>query len=153
MSLTLKPLNLKVSYNYRRVFFQKLGRGPQQQISKSNWIYVLDSGGQPQFADVSRAFVRGNTVKVIVHKLTDRLSTVSSKRVFQYSIKGEALTQPRGIKKSSKVSLPVVRKPPCLETEIVDDSQNTYVEPMLASPRVKTTAEHSRENEHEQYNV
>ena len=58
-----------------------------------------------------------------------------------------------GIEKSTKVSLPVVRKPPCLETEIVDDNQNTYVEPMLASPRVKTTTKHSRKNEHEQYNV
>ena len=78
--------------------FQKLGRGPQQQIFKSNWIYVLDSGGQPQFADVSRALVRGNTVNMVVHKLTDRLSTVSSKRVFQYSIKGEALTQPQELR-------------------------------------------------------
>ena len=46
-----------------------------RQLSQSTWIYVLDSGGQPQFTDVSRAFVRGNTVIVIVHKLTDRLSS------------------------------------------------------------------------------
>ena len=62
-----------------------------QQLFESSWIYVLDSGGQPQFADVSRAFVRGNTVIVIVHKLTDRLS---SKPIFQYSIDGKPLTQP-----------------------------------------------------------
>ena len=42
-----------------------------RQLSKSTWIYVLDSGGQPQFANVSRAFVHGNTVIVIVHKSTD----------------------------------------------------------------------------------
>ena len=73
----------------------KMGRGSRQQLSKSTWIYVLDSGGQPQFADVSRAFVRGNTVNVIVHKLTDRLS---AKPVFQYSIEGEALTQPKELR-------------------------------------------------------
>ena len=65
------------------------------QLSESTWIYVLDSGGQPQFADVSRAFVRGNTVIVIVHKLTDRLS---SKPIFQYSIDGKPLTQPKELR-------------------------------------------------------
>ena len=66
-----------------------------QQLSKSTWIYILDSGGQPQFADVSRAFVRGNTIVVIVHKLTDRLS---NKPIFQYSINGEPLTQPKELR-------------------------------------------------------
>ena len=66
-----------------------------RQLSKYTWIYVLDSGGQPQFADVSRAFVRGNTVIVIVHKLTDRLS---SKPIFQYSIDGNPLTQPKELR-------------------------------------------------------
>ena len=59
---------------------------------------MFDSRGQPQFADVSRAFVRGNTVNVIVHKLTDRLA---SKPVFQYSIEGEALTQPMELRMSN----------------------------------------------------
>ena len=66
-----------------------------QKLSESTWVYVLDSGGQPQFADVSRAFVRGNTINVIVHKLTDRLSC---KPIFQYSIDGEALTQPKELR-------------------------------------------------------
>ena len=65
------------------------------QLSESAWIYVLDSGGQPQFADVSRAFVRGNAVIVIVHKLTDKLS---SKPIFQYSIDGEPQTQPKELR-------------------------------------------------------
>ena len=66
-----------------------------RQLSQSTWIYVLDSGGQPQFADVSRAFVRGNTVIVLVHKLTDQLS---SKPIFQYSINGKPLTQPNELR-------------------------------------------------------
>ena len=66
-----------------------------RQLSASTWIYVLDSGGQPQFADISRAFVRRNTVIAIVHKLTDRLS---SKPIFQYSIDGKPLTQPKELR-------------------------------------------------------
>ena len=75
--------------------FSAMRGSRSRQLSESTWIYVLDSGGQPQFADVSRAFVRGNTVIVIVHKLTDRLS---SKPIFQYSIDGKPLTQPKEIR-------------------------------------------------------
>ena len=75
--------------------FSAMRGSKSQQLSESTWIYVLDSGGQPQFADVSRAFVRGNTVVVIVHKLTDRLS---SKPIFQYSIDGKPLTQPKELR-------------------------------------------------------
>ena len=75
--------------------FSAMRGSRSRQLSESTWIYVLDSGGQPQFADVSRAFVRGNTVVVIVHKLTDRLS---SKPIFQYSIDGKPLTQPKELR-------------------------------------------------------
>ena len=59
-----------------------------RQLSQSTWIYLLDSGCQPQFADVSRAFVRGNAVNVIIHQLTDRLS---SRLILLYSIDGKPL--------------------------------------------------------------
>ena len=36
-------------------------------------------------------------------------------------------------------------------TEIVDNIRNTNIEPMLASPQVKITEDHSRENEGERY--
>ena len=75
--------------------FSAMRNTRSRQLSESTWIYVLDSGGQPQFADVSRAFVRGNTVVVIVHKLTDKLS---SKPIFQYSIDGKPLTQSRELR-------------------------------------------------------
>ena len=75
--------------------FSAMRGSRSRRLSESTWIYVLDSGGQPQFADVSRAFVRGNTVVVIVHKLTDRLS---SKPIFQYSIDGKPLTQPKELR-------------------------------------------------------
>ena len=103
-----QPLNVTVSdanskegasiIQLSQSILTKMGKASHQQLSKSTWIYVLDSGGQPQFADVSRAFVRGNTINVIVHKLTDRLA---SKPVFQYSIEGEALTQPKELRMSN----------------------------------------------------
>ena len=43
------------------------------ELYQSTWIYLLDSGGQPHFADVSRAFIRSNTVYYIAIKLTDKL--------------------------------------------------------------------------------
>ena len=66
-----------------------------QQLSNSTWVYALDSGGQPHFADISRPFGCGNTVILIVHKLTDQLS---SKPIFQYSIDGKPLTQPNELR-------------------------------------------------------
>lgn len=74
---------------------KEMQRNASQQLSHSTWIYLLDSDGQQQFADVSRAFVRGNTINIIIHKLTDRLS---SRPVFQYSVNGKPLTQPKELK-------------------------------------------------------
>ena len=58
---------------------------------KATWINVLDSGGQPQFADVSRAFIRGNTINIICTKLTESLL---EKPKFCYSLNGKLLNQP-----------------------------------------------------------
>ena len=49
-------------------------RKKSEQLHKATWIHLLDSGGQPQFADISRAFLRGNVVNIIVTKLTEGLS-------------------------------------------------------------------------------
>ena len=60
-------------------------------LYQSTWINVLDSGGQPQFADISRVFIHGNVINIIVLKLTQRLD---DKPTFAYSINGKVLTQP-----------------------------------------------------------
>ena len=60
-------------------------------LYESTWVNVLDSGGQPQFADVSRVFIHGNVINIIVLKLTQRLD---DKPTFAYSINGRELTQP-----------------------------------------------------------
>ena len=60
-------------------------------LYESTWIHVLDSGGQPQFADVSRAFIHGNVINIIVLKLTQNLA---DKPYFVYSIEGKQVSQP-----------------------------------------------------------
>ena len=56
---------------------------------KATWINIFDSGGQPQFADVSRAFVRGNTMNIICTNLTEKLS---DKPQLSYSLNGKLLS-------------------------------------------------------------
>ena len=66
-------------------------RKQSEDLHKATWIDVLDRGGQPQFADVSRAFVRGNTMNIICTKLTEDLS---DRPQFSYSLNGKLLNQP-----------------------------------------------------------
>ena len=67
-------------------------------LIRSTWIHLTDSGGQPQFSDISRAFVRGNSVNVIAFKLTESLN---KKPKFVYSIDGKALSQPSDLQMSN----------------------------------------------------
>ena len=62
-----------------------------EELHKATWIHLLDSGGQPQFADISRAFLRHNMLNIIVTKLTENLS---DKPHFCYSLQGKVLNQP-----------------------------------------------------------
>ena len=66
-------------------------RGISENLHKATWINILDSGGQPQFADVSRAFIRGNTINIICTNLKQNLS---DKPKFFYSQNGKLLNQP-----------------------------------------------------------
>ena len=61
------------------------------ELLNANWIYMLDTGGQPQFADVSRPFVRANSVYFILTKLIEKLS---DRPDFLYSENGKALAIP-----------------------------------------------------------
>ena len=70
---------------------EKKNRRKSRELHKATWVHVLDSGGQPQFADVSRAFLRGNAVNVILVKLTEKLSDKPS---FVYSLDGIGINAP-----------------------------------------------------------
>ena len=62
-----------------------------EELHRSTWIHVLDSGSQPQFADISRFFLHGNAIHVIFTKLTESLY---DKPQFYYSVNGKLLNQP-----------------------------------------------------------
>ena len=53
-------------------------RKKSEDLHKATWINIVDSGDQPQFADVSRAFVHGNTMNIICTKLTEKFSKSAS---------------------------------------------------------------------------
>ena len=67
----------------------------EQEISedpdKATWISFLDTGGQPKFTDVSRAFIRGYAINTICTNFKENLS---DKPQFFYSINGKLLNQP-----------------------------------------------------------
>ena len=78
--------------HFPKEVLQSLAQGKTSgALYESTWINVLDSGGQPQFADISRVFIHGNVINIIVLKLTQRLD---EKPTFAYSINGKELTQP-----------------------------------------------------------
>ena len=49
---------------------EKPGLGKLQDMT---WVYLVDSGGQPQFHELLTAFVRNALVGIFVHKLSERL--------------------------------------------------------------------------------
>ena len=70
------------------------GRDRSQKLHEATWIHLLDSGGQPQFTDLLRMFVRGNSIYILVIKVTESLH---DKPTFVYSIDGKPLNAPREI--------------------------------------------------------
>ena len=56
------------------------------QLFSAHWIYLIDSGGQPQFQEVLPLFVQHNSINIIAHRLCEQLS---EKPVFEFVIHGE----------------------------------------------------------------
>ena len=57
----------------------------------THWIYLIDSGGQPQFQEVLPLFVRHNSVNVITFRLCEKLG---DKPPFEFVIHGKHTCQP-----------------------------------------------------------
>ena len=70
---------------------KKSKRSQSQKLHEATWIHLLDSGGQPQFTDLLRMFVRDNSLYIIVMKATESLH---DKPRFVYSIDGKAVSTP-----------------------------------------------------------
>ena len=61
------------------------------QLFTAHWIYLIDSGGQPQFQEVLPLFVQHNSINIITHRLCEQLS---EKPVFEFVIHGKQTCLP-----------------------------------------------------------
>ena len=77
---------------------KKIKRSQSQKLHEATWIHLLDSGGQPQFTDLLRMFVRDNSLYIIVMKATESLH---DKPRFVYSIDGKAVSTPNELTKTN----------------------------------------------------
>ncbi len=57
-----------------------------KQIFGSNWIYVIDSGGQPHFHNLLPLFINGISIAIYVFRLSDKLSDCP---LIKYARKGK----------------------------------------------------------------
>ena len=55
----------------------------QGELFDSNWVYVTDCGGQPQFHDISPLFIKHISVALIVLRLIDELSSFPSDEYYK----------------------------------------------------------------------
>ena len=53
------------------------------ELFDSNWVYVTDCGGQPQFHDISPLFIKHISVALIVVRLIDELSSFPSDEYYK----------------------------------------------------------------------
>ncbi|XP_064394919.1 uncharacterized protein LOC135342171 isoform X4 [Halichondria panicea] len=72
----------------------QLSSSDQQEgeLFDSNWVYVTDCGGQPQFHDISPLFIKHISVALIVLRLIDELSSFPSD---EYYKDGQLVGSPR----------------------------------------------------------
>ena len=101
-----------------------------EDLHKATWINILDSGGQPQFADVSRAFIRGNTINIICTNLAENFS---DKPQFYYSIDGKLLNQPSELQMTNIQLIEhfVCSVAASKSIAIVDGNQSLFLQPLF----------------------
>ena len=67
------------------------GSEESRDLSGSNWIHLIDSGGQPQFYDLLPLFIRHASIIVLVQRLCDRLDDYP---IVEYYDQGESISTP-----------------------------------------------------------
>ena len=58
---------------------------------QTHWIYMIDSGGQPQFQEVLPLFIRNNSINIVTTKLFEKLS---DRPKFEYVLRGKHMCPP-----------------------------------------------------------
>ena len=69
------------------------------RLYTAHWIYLIDSGGQPQFLEVLPLFICHNSVNAITIRLCEKLS---DKPPFEFVIHGKHTCQPRELQLSNQ---------------------------------------------------
>ncbi len=62
-----------------------------KQVLGSNWIYVIDSGGQPHFHNLLPLFINGISIAIYVFRLSDKLS---DRPLIKYARKDKQASEP-----------------------------------------------------------
>ena len=102
------------------------------ELLDTKWMYLLDTGGQPQFADVSRPFIRANSVYFILHKLIEKLE---NRPDFCYSENGIPLSTPCKI---HMTNLQLIKHFVCsiisskYEEGVTEEESSSIVQPLVS---------------------
>ena len=91
----------KILDNMTELICRKLQRNPKG-LKGMRLIYLVDTGGQPQFQEVMPMFVRSSSVHFLVHKLNESLNDCPR---FNYEINGIKYTVPEKLLVSNKAYL------------------------------------------------
>jgi hypothetical protein len=91
----------EIMKNLMKLLERKLKRKPKC-LKKMRLIYLVDTGGQPQFQEIMPIFIRGSSVHFLVHKLDESLK---DRPKFDYEINNVKYEVPKNMMVSNKVYL------------------------------------------------
>ena len=87
------PVKLRIHSEIRR-----LSRNPRLKsdcLHEMRFVYLVDTGGQPQFQEILPMFVRNASVNLLVFKLSDKLSDCPT---FEYFLDGKKYCEPEKLR-------------------------------------------------------
>ena len=72
---------------------------PSSEIFDVDWMYLIDSGGQPQFLDVLPLLYRNESLHIVVTRLDEELD---DRPEFRYIVKGTNVASPGNLRLSNR---------------------------------------------------
>ena len=83
------------SVTARRLLNELTSAQKSDRLFSAHWIYLIDSGGQPQFQEVLPLFVHHNSINIITHRLCEELG---EKPVFEFVVHGKHTSLPNELR-------------------------------------------------------
>jgi len=101
---------------------QLLSNPPLQKpvcLNEMRFIYLVDTGGQPQFQEVLPMFVRNASVNVLVFKLSEKLSDCPA---FNYYLGGKSYCEPQELQLTNKEIIEHAARSTfsCCQTQLIE---------------------------------